>query len=198
PIGQRSCGIEVTPDGSKIVVANRDSDFVSIVDAATLTTTNVTAGTRGDQIEISPDGQFAYMAVVTNGDGVWRINLNTGAVVPPKLLTGDMGSVGFVGTQFSGMTLSHDGNTLVTCDSFHNAITIIDVPTWSIATTVLVGDFPVRATFSADDSTIYVTNRNSDDLDIVSNAGAASALLTTIPVANFPYFSVVSSDNTRL
>ena len=42
-----------------------------------------------------------------------------------KLATGDMGGVGYTGNQFSGTVLSHDGATLVTCNSFSDPITII-------------------------------------------------------------------------
>jgi YVTN family beta-propeller protein len=199
-IGQRSGEIEITPDGGTAVVANRDSDFLSLVDTTTLATTNVPIGRRGDQVEISPDGHTAYVAVIADGDGVWRVDLDNAVAIPPKLPAGQMAGIGFVGGQFSGMTLSHDGQTLVCCNSLDDTLTLIDVPTWSVAATVLlpIGDFPVRAVFSPDDSTIYPTNRTSDTVGVVSNDGASSTLLTSIPVANFPYLARISADGDRL
>jgi YVTN family beta-propeller protein len=198
PVGDRPAEVEITPDGSKAVVANLDSTFVSVIDLSTKSVTNVTISRRGSQVEISPDGQYAYVAVVADGDGVWRIDLNSLTVADSKLLTGNMGGVGSLFSQSSGMTLSHDGATLVTCNSFDNDISIIDTASWSQVARVPVGTFPVRAVFSSDDSTIYVTNRNSDTVSVVNNAGAGSTVVGTISVDDFPFELAVAPDGSRL
>src|SRR5258708_20062840 len=75
------------------------------------------------------------------------------------------------------MTLSHNGATLVTCDSFDNQISVINTATWSRVAVVPLGtgNFPVRAVFSPDDSKIYVSDRDSDHISVINNAGASSA-----------------------
>ncbi|NUQ53750.1 MAG: hypothetical protein HUU19_13770 [Phycisphaerales bacterium] len=196
--GRRPGGVALTPDGTKAVVANRDGTDATIISLPSMGVTNVPISTRGDEIEISPDGQFAYIAVVTGGDGVWRINLNTNTVQGAKLATGDMGGVGYVNSQFSGMTLSPDGKTLVTCNSFTNNISIIDTTTWSVVKTLTVGTFPTRAAFSHDNSKIYIANRDSDNVSVVTNAGAASSVSGTIVAGDQPYEMAVSPDGTRL
>jgi YVTN family beta-propeller protein len=87
---------------------------------------------------------------------------------------------------------------LVTCNSFTDTITLINTATWSVVATVAVGDFPVRAIFSADDSRIYVSNRDSDTITIVSNAGPFSAPLATIHVGDWPFEMVLSPGGERL
>ncbi len=196
-VGNRPADVEITPDGSLAVVANLDSTFVSVIDVAAQTVTNVTTSTRNSEVEISPDGQFAYVAVVVS-DGVWRIDLTTKTVAGPKLPAGQMGSVFYLFQQASGMTLSHDGATLVTCDSFDDTITVIDTASWSVVATVAVGDFPTRATFSPDDGTIYVANKNADTISVVNNAGAASVTTGTIAVGDQPFEMVVSPDGGTL
>jgi len=196
-IGERAGQVRITPDGSTAVVANRDSDFVSLVDLDTLTTTNVPIGTRGDQVEISPDGRFAYIAVVSGGDGVWRVNLETQSVDGPKLFVGQMGGLGT--GRFSGMALSHDGSTLVTCDSFDDQITIIDAENWSVVTTVPVGDFPLRAAFSPDDSTIYVNNRFGATVSFVANDGIDSTETAVVPTSDDNRTELITSrDGSKL
>jgi YVTN family beta-propeller protein len=191
-VGDRPAEVAITPDGATAVVANLDSDFVSIIDVASHGVTNIPISRRASQVEISPDGVHAYIAVVASGDGVWRVNLNTLAVEGPKLATGDMGGVLYLFNQTSGLTLSHDGATLVTCNSFTDTITLINTATWSVVATVAVGDFPVRAIFSADDSRIYISNRDSDTITIVSNAGPFSAPLATIHVGDYPFEMALS------
>jgi YVTN family beta-propeller protein len=194
-VGDRPSEVAITPDGTRAVVANLDSDFVSVVDLDARTVSNVTISTRGSEVETN--GQYAYVAVVVN-DGVWRVNLNTLAVEGPRILTGNMGSVGYAFSQSSGMTLSHNGATLVTCNSFSNTITIINTATWTLAANVAVAGFPVRAIFSPDDSRIYVSCRDDDRVRVVTNAGGGSAVIATIPVGDQPFHMVLDGTGNTL
>jgi len=198
PVGDRPSDVETTPDGSKAAVGNLDSNFLSVINLATHSVTNVTISRRASQVEISPNGTYAYVAVVADGDGVWRVNLNTLAVEGPKLTTGNMGTIYYSYAQSSGMTLSHDGATLVTCDSFDDRISIIDTGSWSVAASVPVGDFPVRATFSPDDSRIYISHRDDRTVRVVTNEGASSHVIGTVIVGQQPFEMAVSPDGGTL
>lgn len=196
-LDRRPGEVRITPNGSKAVVTSRDGTNLSIITLATGAKTDVAISTRADQLEISPDSQYAYAAVVTS-DGVWRVNLNTGAVAGAKLVTGDMGSVGYMFQQFSGMRLSPDGATLVTCNSFGNTISIINTATWSVVKTLAVPGFPAEVSFSADSTKMYVSQRDTDSVAVVSNAGAASAITATIPVGDGPYLTVPTPSGSKL
>lgn len=196
-VGNRPAEIEITPNGAKAVVANLDSDFLSVIDLVARTVASVTISTRGSEVEISPDGQYAYVAVVLS-DGVWRVNLSTNSVVGPKLTTGNMGGIAYSFSQNSGMTLSHDGATLVTCNSFDNTISIIDTGTWAVVRTLAVGSFPVSAVFSANDERIYVTSKNDDMMRIVANAGGSSSVLSAIAVGNEPFEMAIAPDGNTI
>jgi len=194
PAGVRPGDVAISPTGSQAVIANLDSNFATVVDLPALTTTDITISRRAGQVVISPDGQYAYLAVVADGDGVWRINLNTLAVQGAKVPTGDMGGIGYVFDLASGIALSPDGTTLVTCNSFsHTAsgqpdnVSIIDTAAWTEVARVTVGDFPTRAAFSPDGQKIYVSNKNSNTLSVVQNNGASSTVIATIPVDNQPF-----------
>jgi YVTN family beta-propeller protein len=197
-VDRRPGEVKITPDGTRAVVSSRDGTRLSIITLATGAKTDVTISTRADAFEISPNSQYAYVTVITGGDGVWRVNLNTGAVEGAKLATGDMGSVGYGYQQFSGTAISPDGATLVTCNSFTNNITMIDTASWTVVKTVTVGTFPTRASFSADGSEIYVSNLNADTISIVSNAGAASAVTGTALVGDGPFMTCPTPDGSKL
>jgi len=200
PVGARPSGVAITPDGSKAVVANLDSPFVTVIDLATAHAANVGTSTRNSEVVISPDGKYAYVSVVTS-DGIWLIDLQLLSVIGGKVPTGEMGSVFFLYQQSSGIALSHDGATLVACNSFDDTITVIDTAAWTAVATVPVGGDPVQAAFAPDDATIYVTNKTGHTVSIVSNAGAASAQTGTIPLAGTgptPYEVVASPDGARL
>ncbi|MCK4871837.1 MAG: hypothetical protein KAS72_03835 [Phycisphaerales bacterium] len=196
--GERPAEVAITPDGAKAVVANLDSYFATVIDMTTFADTTISIGRRASQVEISPDGQYAYIAVVADGDGVYRIDLNTLSLAGSKLITGNMGGIGYYYSQTSGMTLSHDGLTLIVCGSFDDTISIIDTVTWSVVKTLTVGDFPVRAMFSADDSLVYVSNKYDDTISVVSNAGAGSVVTATIAVGDQPFDMQLAPDGLTL
>lgn len=195
--GQRPGGVGLTSDGSKAVVANLDDFFATIHNVTTNTTTTVPMGRRAGLALISPDGQYAYLPVIADGDGVHRINLNTLAQDGPKLLTGDMGSVAYAFSPVSGATLSPDGSVLVTCNSFSNTISIIDTAAWTVVRNLPVGTFPTYAAFSPDGGTLYVSNSNGstsvDTVSVVSMAGASSSVVATISVGNAPWIIEVGA-----
>ena len=197
PVGDRPADVEITPDGTKAVVANLDSTFASVINLSSFAVTNVPISTRGSEVEISPNGQYAYVAVVSSGDGVWRIDLTTNTVAGAKLATGDMGSVFYMFQQASGMTLSPDGATLAVCGSFTNNVTLIDTATWTVDQTVAVGAHPTRAAFSADSKTVYVANKNANTLSVVHDSGTWS-VTGTIAVGSQPFEMAVNSAAQRL
>ncbi|MFH2001776.1 MAG: hypothetical protein ABIK28_18975, partial [Planctomycetota bacterium] len=88
--------------------------------------------------------------------------------------------------------------TLVTCDSYSDTITMIDTSTWSVVKSLAVGDFPVRAVFSSDDSTLYVSLRDESKVKIVQAAGPGSQVTGTIQVGTWPFEMALSPDDDTL
>ncbi len=198
PCGERPGGVAVTPDGTKAVVANLDSSFATVIDLATYAATNVTLSRRQSQVAISPDSLYAYIPVVADGDGVWRLNLSTLAPAGGKIPTGDMGGIGYMFDNASGIALSPDGAALAVCGSFTNNVSIINTLTWTEVARVPVGTFPVRAAFSPDNARIYVTNKNSNNVSVINNAGGGSSVIATVPVGQQPWELAVHPAGTKL
>jgi YVTN family beta-propeller protein len=198
PTGDRPGDVVVTPDGTRLVVGNLDSFFATVVDLTTSTVIDIPMGRRCGKVMISPDSQYAYMPVVADGDGVERINLNTLSLDGPKILTGNMGGIGFPFGAVSGAALSHDGSLLVTCGTYDDNISLIDTVTWAALDTVVVGDYPVRAAFSPDDSRIFVVCRNDPAVHVVEDNGSSWEAVDVIFVGAKPWNMVVNSTGTRL
>ena len=198
PVGNRPSGVAITPDGSKAVVANLDSTFVSVLDLVALTSTPISISTRASEVEISPNGQYAYVPVVTS-DGVWRVDLNSMSVAGPKLSTGNMGSTyTYLFGPSSGIELSHDGATLAVCGSFTNELTLIDTASWSVLANVAVPAFPFRVVFAANDSSLFVSCKDADRLVRVSNAGAGSSVTGSLATGPDPFEMALSDDGNTL
>ncbi len=187
PLGERPSAVAITPDGTKAVIGNLDSTFATVVDLATATSTQVNISRRAGSVAISPDGQYAYLGVIASGDGVWRIDLNANAVAGARILTGNMGGVGYSFNQTSGIALSNDGTRLIVAGSFDNMISVIDTTTWSLMGNVAAGDFPTMVSFSIDDSMIFVSNRNDDTVTVYDNTAPMPVFLRTIHVGDSPW-----------
>jgi YVTN family beta-propeller protein len=197
PVGLRPSAVAVTPDGTKAVVGNLDSTFATIVDLVSATSTDVPISRRAGSVAISPDGNYAYLGVVASGDGVWRINLNTMSVEGPRILTGNMGGVGYSFSQSSGIALSPDGSILAVAGSFDNVVSIIDTATWSLVANLPTGDFPTMVSFAPDGSRMYVSNRNGDSVSFYTITGGVVSFLATLPVGDSPW-QVVDDGNGKL
>jgi YVTN family beta-propeller protein len=63
-VGVLPYGVAVTPDGSKVYVANLDSNNVSVIAAATNTVvTTIPVGFNPLGVAVSPDGSKVYIAM---------------------------------------------------------------------------------------------------------------------------------------
>ncbi len=198
PLGQRPSGVAITPDGTRAVVANLDSNFASVIDLASASTTNINISRRAGAVEISPDGQYAYLPVVADGDGVWRINLDTMSVEGPKLITGNMGGIGYAFSQVSGIDLSPDGSRLAVAGTFDNLVTIIDTASWTVDRNVPVGDFPTTVRYNADGTRLYVSIKNTDRVQVIDTSIATPVVIASIPVGDQPWQLVPDTANNRL
>ncbi|MHC4588147.1 MAG: hypothetical protein ACYTAQ_02145, partial [Planctomycetota bacterium] len=186
--GDRPLGLAVSPDGATAVVCNGDEDTVSVIDLATdANVADLSIAGRPADVRISPDSGTAYVMSVAGADRLHFINLDgPNSSVTGSILTGQMGSIGYTYGVTSGMALSPDGSVLALCYSFDDQLGLIDTAAQSEITRVPVGDFPIRAAFSAGGSRAYVANSFSDDLSLVRIAGIHSFVVATVGPIEFP------------
>jgi len=196
PTGRRSLGVAVTPDGNRALVCNIDDDTVSVLDLVSGTNTvNLSVIDGPAEVCISPDGNQAFVSSIVGSDRVHFIDLSGGgATVTGSANGGQMGSIGYTFSVFSGIAVSPDGTTLATCASFDDELRIFDTATRALLVRVPVGDFPIRVAFSPDSQRAYVTHSFSDDVKEVRIAGAGSFVESTVPGIDFPL--PVSVDDT--
>lgn len=135
PVGNDPRGIAASPDGSRVFVANRFDNTVSVIDTAARAvvqtidlgaSTNVTA-TEPYAVVVSPNGARLYVAMKNggseNGDGtVAFVDLPSGNVVKEVILD--------AAASPEGIAISPDGNRLYV-GARASRIYIVDVPTQS-------------------------------------------------------------------
>jgi YVTN family beta-propeller protein len=116
-VGQNPFGVAVTPDGTKIYVANQNSGNVSVVDANTRKViTTITVGMSPLRVAVSPDGS---KAIVTNqmSNNVSVIDVRTNSVITTLP----------VGKEPMGVSISRDGKRAYVANHSSDSISMIDL-----------------------------------------------------------------------
>jgi len=116
-VGKKPFGVGVTPDGSKVFVANSNSNTVSVVDALMKkVTADITVGSSPLKVALSPDG---LKAVVTNhmSNSVSVIDVKTNSVIATIP----------VGKAPMGVCISKDGKRAYTANHGSDDVSVIDL-----------------------------------------------------------------------
>lgn len=155
PTGESPSGVAVTPDGRRILSADRDSDQVSIFDAADLSPLAVVpTGGRPFGVTVDAAGRLAYTADVAT-DTVTVIDIEAGAQVARIA----------VGARPYAVALAQ-GRGFVT-NSYGDSVTVFDVDTRAVLTELAVGEYPEGIDASSDGRSVYVANWGSDTLSVI-------------------------------
>jgi YVTN family beta-propeller protein len=157
-VGESPSGVDVTPDGALIVSADRDSDQLSLIDAATLqVVATIPVGVRPFGVTIDPAGARAYTADV-GSDTVTVVDLDARAVVAAIP----------VGARPYAVALAQ-GRGFVT-NSYGDSVTAFDLTTLEPLAEIAVGVYPEGVAASADETALYVANWDSNTLSVIDPA----------------------------
>jgi YVTN family beta-propeller protein len=189
PVGSGPLGVAVSPDGTKLYVANAyENATVSVIDTATNTVTSTVSvgGTWPYGVAVSPDGTRVYVAK-TDNNTVSVINTATNTVTATVNVDGSP----------RGVVVSPDGKKLYVTNYDDACVSVIDTATNSVIATVNVGNYPCGIAVSPDGRKVYVTNTYDDDtvyvIDTVTNS-----VTSTVSVGYRPLGVAASPDGTKL
>jgi YVTN family beta-propeller protein len=116
PVGHQPTGIAITPDGSKLYVANHNSGTVSVLSTSPLRLLNsIPAGVSPTRLSVSPDGRLVY--VTCKGS-------NSVAVI--STITDTKTATVNVGKEPMGLALSGDGSRLYVANYEDATVSILD------------------------------------------------------------------------
>ena len=191
PVGSFPYGVAVSPDDSRVYVANLGSNTVSVIDTASNTVTDtIPVGGPPAGVAVSPDGSRVY---VVNQCGSSTCN---GTVLVIDTATGQVtGSPIPVGNIPVGVAVSPDGSR-VYVTHLSNTVSVIDTANDTVTATIPVGNFPKGVAVSPDGSRVYVANNSSGTVSVIDTA--SNTVTDTISVGNSPVGVAVSPDGSRV
>lgn len=171
-VGKSPSGFAVSPDGATIVVANRESDTVSVVDLATRKEVKVIAvGAHPFGIALDPATRRLYTANVESND-VSVVDLDKGA------------EIGRIRTGLRPYVIAlAQGRGFVT-DQYAGTVTAFDLATATPLKAIRVGDHPEGIAASADGRHVYAVNWGDNTLSVID--AAALAVTREIAVGDGP------------
>ena len=186
-------GLDVTPDGKKLVVADQLGNAVTVADTATGLSRTVAAGHRPVWVTLSKDGRTAYVSN-QGGDSVDVVDVSA----PAPVVTGQIK----VGLHPNKSVLSPDGKTLYVANGDADSVSQIDLAAAKVARTLSlrpyrnapVGSNPTGLALDGEGKQLFVTNSGNNDVSVIDlEKGKTDGL---IPTAWYP--SAVVWDEGRL
>ncbi|MCW2599275.1 MAG: phosphoesterase [Frankiales bacterium] len=156
-------GLAVTPDGSRLVVADHLADAVSVFDLATGAVQTTAVGHAPRSVTLSSDGRTAW--VTDQGADTVSV-LDVSGATP--VLTGST----TVGTHPVAAALDPAAHRLYVANAESDEVSVLDaqtshvLATWNLAPYkgAQIGVNPSDLALSQDGSTLYVTGAGNDDV----------------------------------
>ncbi len=154
-VGKSPSGLAVTPDGTTLLVANREADSVSVVDiAARREVARIPVGKHPFGLTLDAEGRRAYTANVT-GDDVSVID------VPARR------EIGRVKTGERPYVVALAGGRGFVTDQYANSVTAFDLATLEPLRAIDVGDHPEGIGADREGRFLYVANWGSNTLGVI-------------------------------
>jgi len=191
PSGIAPQGVVISPDGTRVYVANADSYSVSVINTATNTliaTIPVGALASPAFMAFSPDGSRIYVASQTS-PFVSVINTVTNSVISTFTTNGSVPS---------GILISPDGSKAYVSVKT-GMVLVINTLTNNIVTSVQVGtnsNIENDLAISPDGKLLYVSNNTDGTISVINTL--TNVVASTIPCGGHPYAIKISNDGSKL
>jgi YVTN family beta-propeller protein len=191
PLNPYPAGIALTPDGSRLLVADRLADAVTSIDLRSGQQQTVGIGHAPYGVAISPDGGRAWVTE-QGANTVTVLDISAGRLAPAARVP--------VGTHPNQATLDRAGRKLYVANGDSDEISVIDTATSTVDRTLSlapypgaqVGSNPVAVTLSGDEKTLYVANSGNNDVAVLDlRTGQTRGL---IPTGWYPTSAVLAGD----
>jgi len=186
PMGDRPLFPAVTPDGTRLYVANCDSNNISVVDTGTNTvTTTIPVGLCPGGVIFKADGTRGYVGN-EGSDTVSVIDTSSNTVVDTIA----------VGDGPEGSALSPDESRLYVVNFFAGTVSVVNTSTKAVVATIPVGSGPHMLVLTPDGTRAYVPNEASNNVSVINTA--TNSVIATIPVAANPEIAVIVPEGPTL
>ncbi|MFJ3304358.1 beta-propeller fold lactonase family protein [Streptomyces sp. NPDC086549] len=184
-------GIAVTPDGKRLVIADRLADAATVVNLGDGSMATVAVGHAPYAVALAEDGKTAF---VTNqgGDTVSVLDISGSAPAVETAIK--------VGTHPNAVITDEGRHRLYVADGDSDQVSVVDVATRKVTRTIglapyrhaPVGSNPDALAVSEDGRRLFVANSGNNDIAVIDLRSGRTAGL--IPTAWYPTAVVAHDD----
>ncbi|TPB75739.1 phosphoesterase [Burkholderia pseudomallei] len=196
-------GVDVTADGKRAVVANRYNDSITLVDlgaGAVLAERDLRPGKSGGASG-APGGEYPNAVRIVGNKTAYVSSERDREIVVVDLSTNAPQVVTRIPVKGNPnkMVLNAAQSRLYVASDNADLVSVIDTAANKVVSTVSTvapaglvtemqyrGASPNGLALSADERTLYVTNRGTNDVAVISLAGASPAVTGLIPTGWYP------------
>ena len=179
-------GVAVSPDGSRVYVADYGGVSVSVIDASNNTVVaTVTDLSQPAGVAVSPDGSRVYVA-----------NYGGGSVIVIDTSNNTVVATVTVGTNPFGVAVSPDGSRVYVTNAGGGSVSVIDTSNNTVVATVTVGTQPYLLAVSPDGSRVYVPNVSDITVSVIDTSN--NTVVATVADIFYPAGAAVSPDGSRV
>ena len=181
-LGGPGDALAVTPDGSRVYVAD-DKNRLDVFGAAAGTAgPAIPLGGSPDSVAVSPDGSTVYAADAA------------GHLDAVSVAAGTVKSVVKVGGVPEGIAVSPDGSAVYVADATGRLV-VVSAATDTVKSVIRVGGTPSAVAVSPDGSTVYLASATGQLIAVATATGTVTA---RVKVGGTPVAVAVSPDGTRV
>lgn len=193
PVTLFPAGLDITPDGRTLVIADQLGNAITVADTQTGQTRTVAAGHRPVWVTLDNDGTTAYVS--NQGDDTVDVVDVSGA---EPTVTEQIE----VGVHPNKSTLAQDGTTLYVANGDADTVSEVDLATQTVTRTFVlaprkdapIGSNPTGLALDDDGQRLYVTDSGTNEVAVIDlRSGQVEG---RIPTAWYP--SAVVWDDGRL
>jgi YVTN family beta-propeller protein len=166
-VGSGPIGLGITPDGSRVYVANRTSANLSVIETVSDTVTTTVAlpiepSGSATSVAITPDGKKAYVSYSSYNDGTWKAQYRAVVVdVDPASPTYHATSViTTTGARLNQFAIIAEGAYAVVASQDTDELIFIDTATDTEVQRAYTGDGPNYVTAWVEPNVAYVANED--------------------------------------
>jgi YVTN family beta-propeller protein len=172
-------GIAITPDGGRLVVADRLADAVTVIDVHTGAQKTVGVGHAPYWVTLSTDGNKGWVTE-QGSNTVSVLDTSAGNLAPLASIT--------VGTHPNKAIADKSGKHLFVANGDSDQVSVVDTETNKVSRTISlapyegaqVGSTPDALALSPDERTLYVAHAGNNDIAVVDTAnGNVRGLIPT-------------------
>ncbi len=174
PVGNFPVGISITPDGTRAYVVNSfPIGSFSVIDTSTNTVVVTVPVTLRQDVDITPNGAFAYMTG-PSFDNVTVIDISTNTVV----------AVVPVGDLPREVAITPNGAFAYVTNQLSGNVSVINTSTNTVVATVPVGSDPWGVAITPDGAFTYASNGNTQNVSVINTLN--NTVVATVPVGTAP------------